>query len=146
MRPRSPRSGRAPDGALLGRDFVEKYKDKYPWKIGQTYKLRELGDMSIHFVGTYTSSNEVYNTLILAGRRYLQEVDGKLGVAHQVFVKIDDPAEAGEVIAQIDETVPRQFPLRHHDEGPARVPLGGRDGPPPDDELLPRDPPDHPSA
>ena len=79
--------------------------------MGQTYKLKELGGVSINFVGSYESENEVYNTIILAGRRYLQEVDDRLGVAHQIFVKIDDPAHAGEVIAEIDAEVPKQFPF-----------------------------------
>lgn len=99
-----------PDGALLGRDFVERYEGEYPWKIGQTYKLKELGGVSITFVGSYESTNEVYNTIILADRRYLQEVDGRLGVAHQVYVKIEDPKYAGEVIARLDREIPEEFP------------------------------------
>lgn len=100
-----------PDGALLGRDFVEKYKDKYPWKIGQSYQLRELGGVSITFVGSYESDNEVYNTIILTGRRFIEEVDDRLGVAHQVYVKIDDPESAGTVIAQLDKEIPENFPF-----------------------------------
>ena len=102
---------KTPDGALLGKDFIEKYKDEYPWKVGETYKLKQLGGVSINFVGSYESSNEVYNTIILAGRRYLEEIDDRLGVAHQIFVRIDDPEHAGEVIARIDSTIPEEFPF-----------------------------------
>ncbi len=101
-----------PDGALLGKDFVRRYKNEYPWKVGETYKLKQLKGMSIKFVGAYESSNEVYNGLILAGRRYLQEVDDQLGVAHQVFIKLDDPKHAGQVIATLDEELPKQFPFK----------------------------------
>lgn len=100
------------DGALLGKDFLERYKEEYPWEIGQTYKLRQLKGMSITFVGAYESSNETYNTIILAGRRYLQEVDDRLGVAHQVFVKLKDPATATHVITTLDEEIPKQFPFQ----------------------------------
>jgi putative ABC transport system permease protein len=101
-----------PDGALLGKDFLEKYENEYPWKVGETYKLRQLNGVSITFVGTFESSNEVYNTIILSGRRYLQEIDHKLGVANQVFVKIDDPAHAGRVMAALDAEIPRRFPFK----------------------------------
>ena len=67
--------------------------------------------MSITFVGSFESSNEVYNTIILSDRRYIEEIDGRLGVAHQVYVKIDDPKHAGAVIAQIDKEIPEQFPF-----------------------------------
>jgi len=100
------------DGALLGRDFVKKYRDEYPWKVGETYKLRQLNGVSITFVGTFESTNEVYNTIILAGRRYLQEINDKLGVAHQVFVKIDDPKNASAVIAALDTEIPERFPFK----------------------------------
>lgn len=90
---------------------MERYKDKYPWKIGQSYMLRELGGVSITFVGSYESANEVYNTIILTGRRFIEEVDDRLGVAHQVYVKIDDPERAGEVIAGIDKQIPEEFPF-----------------------------------
>ena len=100
------------DGALLGRDFLEKYKGEYPWKVGQTYKLRELGNMSITFVGAFDSDNEVYNTIILADRRYLEEVDKRLGEASQVYVKIEDPADAPFVSAAIDELIPQKFPVK----------------------------------
>jgi len=103
---------KTPDGALLGKDFVDRYKDEYPWEIGQTYKLRQLGGVSITFVGAFESTNEVYNTIILAGRRYLEEIDGRLGVAHQAFIKIDDPSHAGEVIAALDEEIPKQLPYK----------------------------------
>lgn len=62
-------------------------------------------------MGSYESSNEVYNTIILTGRRFLQEVDDRLGVAHQVYVKIDDPESAGAVMAQVDETIAEEFPF-----------------------------------
>jgi len=103
---------KVPDAALLGKDFVEKYEDEYPWKVGETYKLRQLNGVSITFVGTFESTNEVYNTIILAGRRYLQEINDKLGVAHQVFVKIDDPKNASPVIAAIDAEIPERFPFK----------------------------------
>lgn len=61
-------------------------------------------------MGSYKSSNEVYNTIILAGRRYLQEVDNLLGQAHQVYVKIEDADDAGAVIASIDDRVREEFP------------------------------------
>jgi len=97
---------------LLGKDFLEKFKDEYPWKIGETYKLKQLGGVSLTFVGSFESDNEVYNTIILADRRYLQEIDDKLGVAHQVFVKIDDPENAGTVSAALDAEIPEHFPFK----------------------------------
>ena len=100
------------DGALLGKDFIEKYKNEYPWEIGQTYKLRQLNGMSVTFVGSFESSNEVYNTIILAGRRYLEEVDDRLGVAHQVFIKLQDPSAATHVITTLDAEIPKQFPYQ----------------------------------
>lgn len=101
-----------PDGALLGKDFFERYAGEYPWKIGETYKLRELNGVSIKFVGTFESENEVYNTIILAGRRYLQEVNAQLGLAHQCFVKIDDPERSSAVIATLDREIPKRFPFK----------------------------------
>lgn len=101
-----------PDGALLGIDFVRKYEDEYPWEVGETYKLTQLRGVSITFVGTYESDNEVYNSIILSDRRYLQEVADSLGVAHQVFVRIDDAANAQAVIAALDEELPKRFPFQ----------------------------------
>lgn len=101
-----------PDGALLGRNFLEKYAGEYPWKVGESYKLKQLGGVSITFVGSFESDNTVYNTIILAGRRYLQEVDDKLGVANQVYIKIDDPEHAEAVMAALDTEIPKRFPFK----------------------------------
>ena len=103
---------KTPDGALLGVDFVEKFKDEYPWEVGETYKLSQLRGVSITFVGTFESDNEVYNSIILSDRRYLQEIADKLGVAHQVLVRIDDAANAEPVIAALDRGIPEQFPFK----------------------------------
>ncbi len=100
------------DGALLGRDFLEKYAGEYPWKVGQSYKLEELGGVSITFVGSFESDSEVFNTVILTGRRFIQEVDDSLGVSHQVFVKIDDPENAAKVIDDLDRTIAEEFPYK----------------------------------
>ena len=80
--------------------------------MGETYKLRQLNGVSITFVGTFESDNEVYNTIILADRRYLQEINGELGVANQIFVKIEDPKHAGRVIAALDAEIPERFPFK----------------------------------
>ena len=101
-----------PDGALLGKNFLEKYKGEYPWKVGETYKLRQLGGVSITFVGSFECDNTLYNTIILAGRRYLQEINDKLGVANQIYIKIDDPENAEAVMAAVDTEIPKQFPFK----------------------------------
>ena len=101
---------KTPDGALLGADFREKNRDKYPWKVGGTYTLKELGGVSITFVGVFRSDNDIFNKVILAGRRYLQEVDGQLGRCHQVYVKVDDAANAPALREAIDRDVAARFP------------------------------------
>ncbi|MEW6741405.1 MAG: FtsX-like permease family protein [Planctomycetota bacterium] len=101
-----------PDGALLGRDFLEKYRGEYPWRVGETYKLAQLAGVSITFVGSFTSENAVYNTIILTDRRYLQEVDRRLGVANQVYVRVDDAAQADRVITALDRELPQRFPFK----------------------------------
>jgi len=68
--------------------------------------------VSITFVGTFKSENEVYNSIILTGRRYAQEVEKKLGVAHQVYVRIDEPENAEKVCAYLDAELPKQFPFK----------------------------------
>jgi putative ABC transport system permease protein len=103
---------KTPDGALLGVDFVERFKDEYPWEVGETYKLTQLRGVSITFVGTFESDNEVYNSIILSDRRYLQQIADKLGVAHQVFVRIDDAENADTVVATLDKELPQQFPFQ----------------------------------
>jgi putative ABC transport system permease protein len=101
-----------PDGALLGSEFLRRNRGKYPWRVGETYALKELGGVSITFMGTFHSDNAAYNTIIFAGRRYLQEVDGLLGMAHQIYVKIDDPRFARAVAAAIDQELPAKFPVQ----------------------------------
>ncbi len=101
-----------PDGALLGKAFLDKYAKEYPWRVGETYQLKQLRGVSITFVGVFESDNEVYNSIILAGRRYVQEINDSLGVAHQVYIRIDEPQNADAVIATLDSEIPRQFPFK----------------------------------
>lgn len=98
------------DGAILGQDFLTEYRSKYPWRIGETYQLAELGGVSITFVGAFKSDNSVYNSVILADRRYLQEVDESLGRVHQVYIKIENPIDAKAIIASLDEKIAEEFP------------------------------------
>lgn len=95
------------DAALLGEAFYTKFKDKYPFRVGEPFILKELGGVSITFVGVFKSSNYSYNTNILAGREFLQQTDSQLGVFHQIYVKIDDPKNAQGTGTAIDEKVPR---------------------------------------
>ncbi len=42
----------------------------------------------------------------------MQEINDSLGVAHQVYIRIDDPQYADAVIAQLDSGIPEQFPFK----------------------------------
>jgi ABC-type antimicrobial peptide transport system permease subunit len=83
-------------------EFFEKTKGKYPWEVGGEYKLTELGDISVKFVGTFNSKNKVNNSVIFAGREFLQNLKGTRGEANQVFIKIDDPANIEKVVEELD--------------------------------------------
>lgn len=78
--------------------------------MGGTYVLKELGGVSITFVGVFSSKNDVYNDKIVAGRRYLQELDEKLGQANQVYIKIVDARHTNAVKEAVDTQIPKKFP------------------------------------
>lgn len=80
--------------------------------MGETYQLKQLRGVSITFVGVFESDNEVYNSIILAGRRYVQEINKSLGVAHQVYIRIEDSSHADAVIAHLDRELPKRFPFQ----------------------------------
>lgn len=98
--------------AILGKDFLEKNKDKYPWEPGGTYVLTSLGGVSIDFVGIFESDNPVYNTIILTGRRYLQEIDNRLGICNQVYIKLHDSKHVASMIKILDKEIPEKFPYK----------------------------------
>jgi len=101
------------DAALMGIDFFRKYEDKFRYYTsGQTIVLAELGGVSLTFVGVFESENPVFNTTIISGSTFLQQVDNTLGRTNMFYVKIDNPANLDIVSEQIEETVAENFPYR----------------------------------
>jgi ABC-type antimicrobial peptide transport system permease subunit len=121
------------NAAILGEEYFEKTKGKYPWEVGQDYILKDLSGISIKFVGRFKSTNPVYNTMIFTGREFIQNVNASAGSAlsgcdalagskdarghaNQVYIKIDDSENIEKVISTLDGDGPlsvgRNFPYK----------------------------------
>jgi putative ABC transport system permease protein len=98
------------NGALLGADFHrdEEMKQRYVWVPGQEFVLADLGGLSLHMAGTFVARDPTLNSVLLTGDVFLQEVDGRSGVANQLLVRIrhrDESQAVGEAIDALDAPV-----------------------------------------
>jgi hypothetical protein len=95
------------NAALLGVDLArdDEMKKRYVWEVGREFVLADMGGMSVHFSGTFTPRDPTLRSVILAGGRFLQEVDDRLGTANQILVRIRHRDEADRIanaIAALD--------------------------------------------
>ena len=107
------------NAAILGEDYYTKTLGKYPWVENETYKLKDLNDLQITFVGKFKSANPVYNGMIFTGREFIQNVNlagGSAGAgcdalaglkdarghANQVYIKVDKSENIERVISALD--------------------------------------------
>jgi putative ABC transport system permease protein len=85
------------DAALVGRAFAE----RKGVSVGETFRF---GNIDVKVAGIFGSSEPVEEGVILTHLEFLQRSGpvNKLGTVTQFEVKIDDPARAKEIAAQID--------------------------------------------
>ena len=91
-------------GALVG----EKLAARYGWKSGQHVNLDQLGGLRFNIHGLFSAQGTGDDYIILVGRRYLQEAEGRQGVSNHVLVKLRsgaDPAAAAAAVEELPLTV-----------------------------------------
>jgi putative ABC transport system permease protein len=101
------------NGALLGTDLVNRYKDEYVWEVGKEFAIADFDGLSLFMAGEFIPRDSAYKSVILADRVYLQEVDALRGICHQLFVKIDDRKNSNRIAAAIDDL---DFPVKPNTE------------------------------
>jgi len=101
------------NAALLGCDFVTTFKDKYIWEVGKDFVMADFEGLSLHMAGVFTPKDPTYRNVILTDLTFLQEVDGKRGIANQIFVKLDNRLNADRAKAEIEAM---DFPIKVHVE------------------------------
>jgi putative ABC transport system permease protein len=87
------------EGGLAG----ERIAKRYGWQPGQDVVLKELKGISFHLCGTFTATGVGDDTVIVVGRRFLQEAVQEEGISNQVLVKLKPGADASEVSKAIDQ-------------------------------------------
>ena len=107
------------NGALLGCDIVTKYQEQYSWRENEEFAIADFDGLTLFMAGVFTPRDPSYRNVILADREYLQDVAEERGVAHQLFVKIEDRDFASAAIAEIAAL---DFPVEIQVE-PAQVAL-----------------------
>jgi putative ABC transport system permease protein len=63
--------------------------DKFRYKPGQSYQLADFKGVTIRFIGTFSTKNSAYQNVVLVGRNYVEEMDGAIGEASQIYVAVD---------------------------------------------------------
>jgi len=81
--------------------------------------MADFDDLSLFMAGVFTPREPAYRNIIITDRVFLQEADGKRGVANQIFVSIDDRENTEAVLSAIAAI---DFPVNVHAE-PLRVAL-----------------------
>jgi len=87
------------EGGLAG----ERIAKRYGWQPGQDVVLKELKGISFHLCGTFVAPTVGDDTVIIVGRRFLQEAVEEEGISNQVLVKLKPGADASEVSKAIDQ-------------------------------------------
>lgn len=75
--------------------------------------MADFQDLSLHMAGVFTPKDPTYRNVILTDKTFLQEVDGKRGIANQIFVKLDNRLNADAAMAGIEAI---DFPVKIHVE------------------------------
>ena len=91
-------------GALVG----DRVAGRYGWKKGQHVTLKELNGISFNICGIFTTKGSTDDSLILAGRRFLQEAVDVQGVSNRVLIKLAggaDPAAVSQAVDQLPMTI-----------------------------------------
>jgi len=86
--------------ALISENLLKSGRFRY--QVGQKYLLTEFKGVELDIVGSFKSPDPAYNTVILVGLEYLQEVDDARGEASQIYVMVDDVANARDAVKAID--------------------------------------------
>lgn len=91
------------NGALLGVDLARDRDlgNRYVWKKGKEFAMADFGGMSLYFAGTFVPHDPTLRSVILTGDTFLEEVDGRLGQANQILVRIGHRENATAAIAAI---------------------------------------------
>ena len=85
-------------GAIVG----DRIAARYGWRVGDPVTLRELRGVSFNVRGTFTTHGSAEDFVILAGRRFLQELVDEQGISNRVLIKLNPGAEPTDVARQID--------------------------------------------